>query len=85
MRQNYLKKINLVFLLSCCSFLHAQTFSQSLKFVFPYVAGAILLVTVLVNLGSLVKGREEKKEGMKNILWIALVVIIITFFIQNII
>lgn len=85
MEQNYLKKMNLVFLVCSCTLLQAQSFTQSLKSVSPYVAMAILFVTVLVNLGSLVKGREEKREGMKNILWIALALSIIMFFIKYII
>ena len=85
MEQNYLKKMNLIFLVCCCTLLQAQSFNQSLKSVIPYVAGAILFVTVLVNLGSLVKGKEEKKEGMRNILWIALALSFITLFIKYII
>lgn len=72
MGQNYLKKINICFLISCCSLVNAQTFSQSLKFVFPYVAGAILFVVILVNIGLLMRSNKEKKIGIKYILMTAI-------------
>lgn len=71
MEQNYLKKINMSFSIFCCSLLHAQSFGQSLKFVFPYVAGAILFVVILVNIGLLMRSNKEKKLGAKYILYTA--------------
>lgn len=68
MEQNYLKKINFLFLIFYCLSLQAQTLSQSVKFVLPYVGGAILFVVILVNIGLLMRSKREKKIGLKYIL-----------------
>lgn len=72
MEQNYLKKLNISFLFFSWSLLNAQSFSQSLKFVFPYMAGAVLFVVILVNIGLLMRSNKEKKLGVKYILYTAI-------------
>lgn len=74
MQQNYLTKLNISVLFFFCSLLQAQSFKQSFKFVFPYVAYAFLFVVILVNIGLLMKGKKEKRLGIKYIIYTAIAV-----------
>ncbi len=84
MEQNYLKKFNFSFLIFYGSLLQAQSFGQSLKFVLPYVAGAILFVVILVNIGLLIRGKNERKLGLKYILFTAIALSVIVALVNYI-
>lgn len=56
----------------------AQNLATELKQVFPYVAVAIFIVVILVNLGHFVKEGGDWKKGLTNIVLFAIVLGIIT-------
>ncbi len=56
----------------------AQNLETQLKGVFPYVAVAIFVVVILVNLGHFVKEGGDWKKGLTNIVLFAIVLSIIT-------
>lgn len=51
----------------------AQQFASEIKGIFPYVAVAIFIVVVLVNLGHFVKDNGDWKKGLTNIVLFALI------------
>lgn len=56
----------------------AQNLATQLKGVFPYVAVAIFVVVILVNLGHFVKEGGDWKKGLTNIVLFAIVLSVIT-------
>ncbi|RNA63944.1 hypothetical protein D1631_00085 [Chryseobacterium nematophagum] len=51
----------------------AQQLASEIKGIFPYVAVAIFVVVVLVNLGHFVKDNGDWKKGLTNIVLFALI------------
>lgn len=52
----------------------AQNLMNELKGVFPYVAVAIFIVVILVNLGHFVKEGGDWKKGVTNIVLFAVII-----------
>jgi hypothetical protein len=76
MKQNITKKSTTFIMLLLSGALQAQSIdlespvkeiTDQIKAIFPYIAGAIFLVVVLVNLGHFVKESGDWKKGLMNI------------------
>lgn len=51
-----------------------SNFTDQIKTIFPYIAGAIFLIVVMVNLGHFVKENGDWKKGLTNIFIYAAIV-----------
>lgn len=45
-----------------------QGITDEIKAIFPYIAGAVFLVVVLINLGHFVKENGDWKKGVTNVI-----------------
>ncbi|CAH8295991.1 hypothetical protein EV196_11323 [Mariniflexile fucanivorans] len=83
--KNFFTKTNMLFLsLSLVSAISqaqeldletpVKSITDQIKAIFPYIAGAVFLVVVLVNLGHFVKEGGDWKKGLTNIVVYVIVV-----------
>ena len=60
----------------------AKNISDQIKGLFPYIAGAVFLVVVLVNLGHFVKENGDWKKGLTNIVVFVVIIGVVAALFQ---
>jgi type IV secretory pathway VirB2 component (pilin) len=56
--------------------------TDQIKGIFPYIAGAIFLIVVLVNLGHFIKENGDWKKGLMNIIIYVIIIGVVAGFFQ---